>query len=215
MKNNKVYIFDLDGTLIESAHLVLDAINYATEPFQIQFTFTDIENIRTRSSHNLFDGFDLSKEDQFAALERLKDYSRSNIDRIKVFDGILDILRLLKSNNNKVAVWTGRDTYSANRILSHNNIDQYFDAVVGNTCVKNNKPDPEGLYKISSDLDVSTTDFIMIGDHDHDIIGGKAARTTTIKVDWGIKKFDESDKIVPDFRFKNVSELFEYIKKKA
>jgi len=180
----KLIVFDFDGTLINSSNLVLEAFKYAFKPFGIDADHNTIEKIRTRSTSELFDGFieDHQKPHAFA---RLEDISSRQSRTCCFYPGVVEMLEMLKSRGYQLAIWTGRDTKSSLDILAINNLKHMFCAVVGNTSVEKNKPDPEGILKIIEELDADSRTTFMVGDHLHDIEGAKAAGVRSVLAKWG------------------------------
>ena len=203
-------IFDLDGTLINSAGQVLSAVNYGLSPWGITLTKQDIERIRMRPTEKLFSDLNLSEAEQFEALMRLRDYTLKNVDRVELFPGVNRLLETAGSSPKKSALWTGRDTESARAIIEYYGIEKYFDEIVGNSCVVHNKPHHEGLELLSSRLNISCQRFVIIGDHDHDIEGARTVGAMAIRAMWGGASRQNLQKA--DLEFSQIDQLIDWIK---
>lgn len=177
------FVFDLDGTLINSCHAFLEVINSSLAPFGIKVDNNFIENIRHKNPQNLFDEI-LSGDDLKVANKRLVKFSNEVALTFKPFPEILDLLEFLNSNNMTVSVWTGRDLNSAKLILENNDMINYFKKIVSGTCVRNNKPHPEGLNRILHELSLSPSELIMIGDHHHDISAARSTGALSVLANW-------------------------------
>jgi len=209
-KKVKGLVFDLDGTIIDSAKMVITSVNYALEPWGIVLDFNGVEKIRTRIGDTLFDQLLPERDAQIAAYRRLQEFTLENTHLVEVFDGVREILEDAKNKNLALALWTGRDTESAILILKINNLFDYFTTVVGNSCVTCNKPNTEGIIKISSRLNIPPEELVMIGDHEHDVIGGKDAGAYTIRALWAHES-KEDEKISSDLKFSHVHQLRAWI----
>ncbi len=108
-----------------------------------------------------------------------------------------------------MSVWTGRDLMSAQKILAHNGIDKYMRLCVGRTCVPNNKPYPDGLLKILKESQQHSDDVVMIGDHEYDMQGAKAAKVKGISVSWDHRPHIGAREI-SDLHFNRIADLMAY-----
>ena len=175
----------MDGTILNSSLLNIEAFRYAVEPWGIKITYDDIERIRHHKSDTLFRDFLPNHQDHKIAFERLTKFAREQADKIQLFPGILEILKRIKKNGPFLGLWTGRDSESAVHLLKQKGLYQLFEAVVGSSCVQNNKPHPEGLLKIIQQSKVSPADTVVIGDHEHDIRAAKMSGCFAIYARWG------------------------------
>ncbi|MBT3980083.1 MAG: HAD-IA family hydrolase [Bacteriovoracaceae bacterium] len=183
IKNVKAFIFDLDGTLIDSNSHVLKTFQYAVEPFDITLEEEDLEKIRSRTTETLFDGYISSKLDQKIAIDRLVDFNKNQGHLIKSIVGSIELVGILKKWGYPISIWTGRDTPSATSILQNLELLPFFDHVVGNCLVKNNKPSPDGLFYLAEKYQMNPESFVVIGDHDHDLQGAQSAGSQGVLVD--------------------------------
>lgn len=208
----KACIFDLDGTIIDSGEMIFESVRYALSPWGVELTSEDIEIIRARIPEDLFSGYLPTKEDEMKALKRLTEFSAKISDQVIVYDGMPELLKWL-SDKVHVAVWTGRDTESARRILERNNLAHFFKDVVGCTHLNNNKPHPEGVGRICTKLKVAPSEVIIIGDHAHDVEGAKRFGAKSIHVTWSHHLVPlTQDDPKPDVTISTVQDLFNWLK---
>ncbi len=209
----KGIVFDLDQTLVDSQELVLKAFQHALADFGIPITLDDIEQIRAKSSSDLFAHF-LKPEDAKAALQKLWKYSEENAHKARIFPGLVEILHSLHALKTPMAVWTARDLRSAVKILEANKISHLFCAVVAACDVVKNKPHPEGLLKISEmHLEIPPHELLMVGDHAHDITGAKSAGALSGAAGWSTNAVSDAQlQEKPDFVFDEVSDFHCWVK---
>jgi len=200
-------VFDLDGTLINSYSHVIRSMNYAVHPWGIKLAVSDLEKMRHRMTADLFEGMGLSKDEQQEALQRLSRAHDEIDEACSLFDGVREIFDFLDAHQIPMAIWTGRDTESAVEILTQNDVIDYFKVVLGNTSLPVNKPNPFALFEISKKFSVPLSSMVMIGDHHHDILGGKNAGCKTVLVKWAPKNPYFDDSITPDYSFDTPEEL--------
>lgn len=208
--NYHALVFDLDGTLIDSSSLMVNAFNHALSPFNIKISAKEVEEMRSLSSGELFRDI-LSEEQSREALTRLWSYSRQSVPDTLLIEGIQALLQQVESKNIIMGLWTGRDTSSAIEILKHHNIDNYFKAIVGGSEVSKNKPHPEGLFLLAQKLNISLDLLIHIGDHDHDLIGAKEAGAASILVEWCPQDVINQNSHLANYTFKSVHAFSSWI----
>lgn len=204
------YVFDLDGTLIDSTSTLLAGLHHALSPLHIEVSEKLIEDIRGNTGNNLFSTLNLSTEDELLAFARLRDFYVENFRTIPLFPRIEELLQLLYSHGKRLALWTARDTFSAEQILQALNIAQYFEFIVGHTQFERNKPYPDGLRYIVEQMHLSPQDVVMIGDHDHDIQGARTLGCHSIRVHWGETTVQPEEEA--DYNFYTVDQFIQHLK---
>lgn len=169
----RAVIFDLDGTLVDSLPLVLRAITHALEPFGPRPTmeiFAKLGGPPERFLPELLE----DTRDVSVAVERMGDYHARNQHLIRPFDGVGVVLEKLHLGGTKLALWTGRDRASGERLLHDHQLGKHFSTVVYGDDLPTHKPDPEGLHEILRRLDVTAQETLMVGDADVDVLGAAA-----------------------------------------
>lgn len=210
--NYNTIIFDLDGTLIDSAHLIMDSFNYALEPFRITLSPQKIEGMRSMTSNELFQDI-LNKAQAQEALARLWDYAKQSASKTILIPGIKSLLEKITLKNLKLALWTGRDRASALSILQYHQIEHYFEKIVGGCEVINNKPHPDGLLMLAQYLNVPLTSMIHVGDHDHDLQGAHAVGVTAIHAKWCVTEHLSQHAHLAGFSFETIDMFSAWIDK--
>ena len=140
----KHWIFDFDGTLVNTDGFFMESIGYALEPFGKTPGETFIEDIRHKHPTAIFDHM-LNPKEASEALNRLREKGKDLVERTNLFEGIEDVLLTLSNQGSRISIWTGRDRFSAVAILENTGIKKYFDQIVSGTCVPNNKPQHDGI----------------------------------------------------------------------
>ncbi|AGN16927.1 MULTISPECIES: HAD family hydrolase [Methanobrevibacter] len=177
----KLYIFDFDGTLVDTLYDSVSAYNKALEKFnQPIFPFKTADDINFEE----FISFMGSDED---ILEEYMDiYIRSPKDHTKPYDGILETLAELNSNPDiTLAVCSNRmdDLLRMLVLKLFPNID--FKYVIGHIRDEPFKPDPFLINKIIKSEDFLKEEIVYIGDRYTDIQTGKNVDVDVIVVKWG------------------------------
>jgi phosphoglycolate phosphatase-like HAD superfamily hydrolase len=174
-------VFDLDGTLVDSLPLVLRAFAHAIEPFAPRPTmeiFARLGGPPERIFPSLLGGDRNLRE----AMGRLADFNRDNHHLIQPFTGVAVVLEKLRLRDVALAIWTGRDRDSTDRLLREHRLADFFQTVMCGDDLPSHKPDPAGLREILVRLGSSAENSLLIGDADVDVLGGAACGVDTLLI---------------------------------
>lgn len=214
----KLLIFDLDGTLADTALDICNAINFALEPFGVR-TFTVEEakamvgsGISKLLGSLLPDRSDTNKE---AALRRFLDYySEHTLDNTREYPFVKETLS--KLSNYKKAVASNKREVLSKKVLDGLGMSGFFDVIFGSDSVPEIKPSPVPILELMRRFGASGEETVLIGDSNYDIEAGKAAGTRIIAVTYGFRKRDvlnDADYIID--RFDELLTVIHEIEQKA
>jgi len=183
IKNKDFWVFDLDGTLVNSFPFYLAIVKNILTRFEKTLSEDEVSVCLGQPAAKFFQytlGDKLAEE----ALNELGTQSIADAEHIKPFPGVLSLLKNLKSQSKKIAVWTSRDLNSANLVLEKTGLNTYIDHCVSGCCVSVHKPNPEGLSKIAQFFSCEVSDMVVVGDHEYDVQAAKAAGAYGIRACW-------------------------------
>ena len=184
LANKNHWIFDLDGTLVDSFKYYIDFLDQKFFEKGLLLEKDEITRSLGLPAHRFLEE-KLGVLDAKIALKELKERSVEDTRNIKPFDGIASLLTQLKSTEKKLAVWTSRESQSAQAILHSSGLEPYFSLLVAASCVAEHKPHTEGLKKISEHFGVSDpSTMVMVGDHDFDMLAAKKFGAYGIRASW-------------------------------
>lgn len=212
MKKFSHWVFDLDGTVIDSSKYY--ELSVQTILSELGITPTADDMIRAYKYFNpdeYFATFPIEPSQVKQAVQRLVSLNQEHADKIPAFKGIEELFSYLTSQGVHVSVWTGRELPSAQKILKSTGLAKHLKTCVGRTCVQNNKPFPDGLVKIIQDFGHHVDDVVMVGDHEYDIQGALAAKVNSISVNWEGKAHPEA-RALSNLHFDSVQELHSWAK---
>ena len=203
MKHLELYIFDLDGTLLDSGKDIALAANYAFEKLNLK-TFSE-EEITSKVGYGakkLIEDLipEYPQEIKDKALECFKEFYYSNpVIYSRLYEGAEETLKKLKELSKKVAVVTNKYEALSVEILKKLNVIDYIDLVVGADTTSEKKPHPLPVFytleKLKSDKDKS----IIIGDSETDVLTGKNAGIKTALVLQGYGNKELALSLNPDY----------------
>lgn len=186
MKTYENYLFDADGTLVDTIDLIVDCFSYITARYVGRTPPREV--IVAGIGTPLIDQIALHLGREFANKEVLDDYLAYQLrvmgDRVTLFPGIAEGLRALRQGGKKLAVVTARRRYSLEIILRQTGIAQFFDVLVTPEDTGRHKPDPQPALLAMARLGADPAATVMIGDAVHDIRCGAAAGIDTVFVGW-------------------------------
>lgn len=185
--SQKIVIFDLDGTLVDSGSNIAKAINhtrvsFGLEPLSDEF----ILNLINRDDVNAAEAFYGTKsftKEQKDIFEPF--YHEICTENIEVYEKIDFFLEEFKTLGFRMAVATNAKTSFAKRMLSSVSLECFFDAIVGADMVSTPKPSPLMLTKILDDFGARGAKSVMLGDSIKDVKAAKGANSTSVVVEWG------------------------------
>lgn len=197
------YIFDFDGTLMDTSGVILATIKATIQEMQLPAKTDDecrsIIGIRTdEAAGHLYPGGGVS-DSEFARRFRANYATLKNGAHENTFPGVIETLRQLRDSGCGLAIASSRRLASLNDYLTGLGIDSWFSMVVGADNVTNGKPNPEPVQKILDTLGWRPEETMVVGDADVDIMMGNAARCITCAVTYGNGSTESLKDAAPDF----------------
>ena len=211
IQNKKLFIFDLDGTLVDTAPDFKNSINYMlNELNESEVSLEEIRNWVGYGARELIRRTVVDKNiphDEQRIEEMLKifllHYTHNIDDDSVLFNNVRNVLEFLKNNGIKLAVCTNKMERLSNILLEKLNVLHMFDYLVGGDSLIKSKPHPYPLLNICEKLNTETTDSIMIGDSVTDLNAGKGAGMPVVLVSYGYTDnkdiYNEADLVINDF----------------
>ena len=176
----KLAIFDLDGTLIDSVKVHSDAWSDSCKSFGYNIPESYFHNLTGMTSKSV--GEKLIKDFRIPenCIDDLIQYKSKlyfdNINKIDVFESILQILKDYKSKNIKVALATGSKRQNVLEILRVKDLD-LFDFVLTGDELEHSKPHPDAFLRCLEHFKYSPKDAVIYEDS---VTGFKAAERANI-----------------------------------
>lgn len=197
-ENPKLVIFDCDGTLIDSQHIIFAAMNHTysahnIEPPKREETLRVVGLSLVEAIKALSPEFDLGMCERFAQTYKnsFSEFRSDSHLTEPMFDGARDILHRLKNQQNiQLGIATGKSRRGVAKFLERENLEGYFDTVQTADDAPS-KPSPVMLEQALLEIGLGPDDAIMIGDTTFDIEMAVNAGVKPIGVSWGYHGSDE------------------------
>lgn len=188
-------LFDLDGTLTDSADGITRCIAHAVETLGgsspplaelVRFIGTPLRDIFA----SLLDTSDASRLDAAISLYRERFVSVGYAEN-RLYDGICESLAGLRERGYSLFVATAKAQRDANRVVDHFDLGVHFDEVFG-VCNEVERRDKSALVaRILDDRKIDPSTAAMIGDRSTDILAARHAGIRAIGASWGYGTPDE------------------------
>ena len=198
MKQKFTILFDLDGTLVDTAPDLMLAHNHVMKKFGYPTKSTeDIRNLVGKGAGALIGRsiWEQAKKEFGKVLDaKIKDemvkefvnfYGKNIINESTLINGVKEFLKWCKERNISMAVCTNKQEHLSNDLLKKIGIYDFFEYVAGSDTFDYCKPDPRHLTSVVEILDGDVKKTIMIGDSETDANAAKAAEITVILLENG------------------------------
>ncbi|MFB6348171.1 phosphoglycolate phosphatase [Moraxella sp. ZJ142] len=211
-------IFDLDGTLIDSAvdlaaavNRMYGKLNLPTMPIDTikswvgngsvklveralaahQQTAQQVDSQALSAAHEIF----------------LAEYACCSTEQTQAYEGVSVGLNALVDAGYTLAICTNKPTRYLPEILAHFGWSDSFTIVIGGDSLAVKKPNPEPLLYICQQLGILPKQAVMVGDSKNDILAAQAANITTLALRYGYNYGEPIDNTNPDMAFDDFNQL--------
>ncbi len=209
MPTLRTFLFDLDGTLIDSIQLILDSFRHTLAA----------HGLPPRSDDQWLAGVGTPLTAQFAEwrddagtmealIETYREYNLANHDRmVRGYPGVAEAVRAIRRTGRSTGLVTSKNRRGALRGLRLVGLEDAMDVRVCADDVVNPKPHPEPVEKAVRLLGADPTTTVYVGDSIHDLHSGRGAGVWTAAVLWGPFSRRQLEPAEPDFWLERPEEL--------
>ena len=219
MNKNLTILFDLDGTLVDTAPDLMAAHNHVMKKYgKNEKKLSDIKTLASRGAwvmmqRSFKEEIKDEKTKKMMVDEFINFYSKNINKESKPIKGIFEFLNWAKSKNISMGVCTNKREHLAVDLLKKIDMYKYFEYVAGADTFDSNKPDPKHLTNVVEIIGGNLKKTIMIGDSEIDSMSAQNAgipfvliqdgytdkTSKEIKHDVLIKDFINLDKVIEKY----------------
>ncbi len=216
MTQKYTILFDLDGTLVDTAPDLMNAHNHVMKKYGYPTKSTEeIRNLVGQGAGAMlgrsiwgqakkeFGKIDDKKIKKEMVEDFIKFYGKNIVNESTLINGVKDFLKWCKDENISMAVCTNKQEHLAIDLLKKIGINDYFEYVAGHNTFDYCKPDPRHLTSVIEILGGDVKKSLMIGDSETDANAAKAASIPVILLENGYteKNTDEiyHNHLIKDF----------------
>jgi len=196
-----LFVFDLDGTLVDSAQDLADAGNavleiYGRPTLPRQQVVAMVGDGARELVRRLIAAAGLDAPLDEALAHFLECYDQRLLATTRPYDGVFATLEALMPLA-RLAVLTNKPEAATLRLLEGLELRHYFSDVIGGDSPYGRKPDPRGLFALLARADVATENALMVGDSMNDLLVAEAATVPMClaRYGFGYQQVPEPDRL--------------------
>lgn len=191
MKSAELFVFDLDGTLIDSKLDLANSVNatrswFGLEPLPIEIVSSYVGNGAPMLVRRALPG---ASETQLSeGLRHFLSYYREHmLDATTLYPGVQEGLDRLHDAGKSMAVLTNKPVRFSVSLLEGLDLGFHFFRIYGGNSFAEKKPNPVGLEALMNERGIDASKTVMVGDSSVDVLTARNARTLACGVTWGFQ----------------------------
>lgn len=220
--NKKVILFDLDGTLINSAPDLALAVNYMLDKMgKKTFSTLLIHDWVGNGAHTLVSRalsgskeIDMSLETVMVdkALAIFLDFYAKNLcNETVTYANVAQTLNALQEKGYILSIVTNKPFAFVSPILEGLGLDGLFELILGGDSLAEKKPHPLPLLHVCETLKVEIEDALMVGDSQNDILAANACGMHSVGVTYGYNYGEDIALYKPSVIINDFADLTKYL----
>lgn len=217
MKRYELIVFDWDGTLMDSAAMIVDSVQAAAR--DLGLTPPSDEQARHIIGLGLADALrhalpDLPSDHYPELVERYRHHYLSRDHELTLFEGAAALVERLADLGYRLGVATGKSRRGLDRALEHSGLGAFFHATrCADEC--HSKPHPQMIEELMGEFAVSPGQTLMIGDTTHDLLMAQNAGVDAVGVSYGAHPREALETVAPRYCADSVADLAAWLRANA
>lgn len=216
----KAVVFDLDGTLVDTAPDLMAATNHVLSLLRRRpITMPEVRSFVGRGARILIergvaatgDAIDEASLSYYHA-EFLRHYEGHTADRSEIFPGAVALLTRLADSGIKAGVCTNKPEGLSRQLLDALDLSRLLGAIIGPDTIGIGKPDAAPYLETVKRLGVPAKNSILVGDSETDILTARAAQVPVIAVTFGYTPKPVAE-YRPDHLISHFDEVWDILKR--
>jgi phosphoglycolate phosphatase len=186
-------VFDLDGTLVDSAPDLQAHVNSLLEELgrpglelnDVRLLVGDGARTLLRRGLEATGGVPAGVDLDLLYARFLERYTARPADNSTVHGGVVEVLQRLGTEGLRLGVCTNKAQAPTDRLLAALGLERFFAAIVGGDAVPAKKPDPGHLRAVLERLGAAPARSVMVGDSEHDVLAARSLGVPSVLVSFG------------------------------
>ncbi len=207
----KAILFDFDGTLADSIAAIVTSYRNAFEECKVPYPGDDLIAVKIGV------GLDViiksfvppEKVDDVIVAYRKHYQAAQRSGLIQFYPDAIEQVLLLREAGFRIGIVTSKLREFTREFLQQNEVDPYFEIIIGSEDVTHKKPHPEPLLTATTELQLSVDECVYVGDTVHDAQSAKAATMPFVGVTTGAGTAKELQEFGP--AFSSLTEISAYL----
>jgi pyrophosphatase PpaX len=202
-----VWLFDFDGTLIDTEEVILDC--YREAALQLWGRELEPNVVRQNMSRTLREASErVAGEDANRFFDAYVSHSlRRHAESVFAYDGVTEMLWRLRDAGVRMGIVTSKLRPSVNLVLDQVSYGPAFEVIVTVEDTDAHKPEPDPILCALRRMGVSPEQAIYVGDSPYDILAARAAGVASGAALWGLHPADDLLELWPDHAFASPAEV--------
>ena len=213
-KRYDTILFDLDGTLTDPQEGITKSVQYALRKtgIEVEDRTKLLPFIGPPLMYSFQHFYGLTKEEAREAIGYYREYfERDGMYDNRAFDGMADILAMLKAKGKTLLVATSKPTIFADPIVRHYGMGEYFKEIIGASTDGTRTEKGQVIAEALRYTDSPREAVLMIGDREHDVIGAREHGIDVLNVGFGYGTAEEREVHKPDYYCETMEDLAEFL----
>lgn len=193
-----VILFDLDGTLVDSAVDLLNALNVIVQKTgKPALSLTQIRPVVSKGARAML-AVAFPELDEAQRLEYLQPfldcYQHAVAQHSTPFADIETVLNAIEENGSRWGIVTNKPFYLAKEVVHSMGWTKRTSVLIGGDTLPRKKPDPDQLFHACELLAVQASDCIYVGDDERDVLAARHAGMKSVAAIWGYREAHDDPK---------------------
>ena len=211
----KCFIFDLDGTLVNTVEDLAAAFNHMRK--ELGFPQVSIAMVQQMIGNGVRDlicqsfanvNIKPTEDELKTAIKLMIDYYKAHlVVKTAAYPGVAETLEFMHKKGIKTAVVTNKRAEAALGLLEQLDLAEYLDCIIGDRPDLKLKPAPDGLLAAAAELGMQLEDCVMVGDNHTDLGAARACNMQSIFCRYG---FGAKGNETADYDIEQFAELKEF-----
>jgi len=192
---SRLYILDLDGTLVDSLDDLTASVNAMRRTFSLPaLERQDVKGMVGQGARNLVERAlpEHGAAEVDAGLVIFLAHNEAHLfDRTRLYPGVMSTLTTLAAQGHSLALLSNKNERHCRMLLDHCGIATLFAAVAGSDTLASRKPSAEPVMRLMTMLARQPRETVMVGDSINDIAAGSGAGAITVGCTYGYGELPE------------------------